>query len=287
MRIRHVVVAAAALAVLAPPAAAQEPTFGGGSLPQISVPRTYSPTVSATVQPRGAQIAVRFDTSLVCGRDNYNVSGRRTVAWDGTSFSASRTPVISLGQGRVNVTWRLSGTVSGEVATGTLRIQGVRRAGGRRTRCAAKRDRAFRAHLVKAPAGPAAAPQAAHQYFGATDGLGGGLPAGVVVRVSSDGSRVGARWTAAAPCGRGPAEVLYNFTPSTAVSSTGSFSRSERFRQSFSNALVRYRVSFGGQFRSDGATGTLRVRARIYDRRGRTLLTTCDSGARSWTATPD
>jgi hypothetical protein len=51
----------------------------------------------------------------------------------------------------------------------------------------------------------------------------------------------------------------------------------------FSDAVVRYRVRFGGRFVGDGVAGRLRMRARVFDRRGR-LETRCDTGVRRWRA---
>ena len=57
----------------AAPAAAQD--YGGGRLPSAAVPgRAYVPTVGIALQPRGDRMALRFDTSLRCGRTSYAVS---------------------------------------------------------------------------------------------------------------------------------------------------------------------------------------------------------------------
>ena len=45
-----------------------------------------------------------------------------------------------------------------------------------------------------------------------------------------------------------------------------------------------HRVRFAGRVSGEFANGTLRMRARIYTRDGKRLLTRCDSGTRSWTA---
>jgi len=81
--------------VLAGDASAQSsPTFGGGRLTTVSAaPRGYVPTVGVSLQPRGSQIAVCSDTSLRCGSDLFDVTGRKLVAFDGISFSAAAASV--------------------------------------------------------------------------------------------------------------------------------------------------------------------------------------------------
>ena len=48
--------------------------------------------------------------------------------------------------------------------------------------------------------------------------------------------------------------------------------------------MIRYRVRFAGRFSGEASNGVLRLRARIFNRTGRRLLTRCDTGARSWSA---
>jgi hypothetical protein len=107
------------------------------------------------------------------------------------------------------------------------------------------------------------------------------LPAPVLLRVAPNSKKVFARWTVRARCGHGPTDRFANLTPPTTVSAGGAFHRTERFSQRFTDALVRYRARSAGQFTSDGARGTLRVRARVYDRTGRHLQTRCDTRTRA------
>ena len=106
----------------------------------------------------------------------------------------------------------------------------------------------------------------------------------MVLRTTRDGAKVAARWNAIARCRRGPSERLGNFTPATRVRPDGSFERRERFSVRYADALVRYRVRFAGRFQADGAQGELRMRARVFDRRGRRLRTRCDTRRRRWQA---
>jgi hypothetical protein len=106
-----------------------------------------------------------------------------------------------------------------------------------------------------------------------------------VLRTTRDGRKVAARWNAIARCGRGPRERLVNFTPATRIGTAGGFLRKERFTVRYTDAVVRYRVRFGGRFLADGASGRLRMRAAVMDRRRR-VLTRCDTGTRNWHALP-
>lgn len=270
----------------AAPAAAQNPGYGGGRLPAAAAPTArYVPTVGIVLQPRGDRMAVRFDTSLRCGRTSYDVVGRALGAFDGRAFSASAARRLRLPRGRIDYAWTLAGQADGTVASGTLRIVGTRVAGGRRTACNRKPSRAFRAR-VPAPT-PAGAPRPpAGAAFGGLSSItiADGLRAPVLLKATRSGRRIAARWTALAPCGRGPRAELVNFSPSMRVGDRGGFSRAERFGVRYADALVRYRVRFAGRISGEGAAGTLRMRARVFTRSGRRLLTRCDTGTRTWTA---
>jgi len=260
---------------------AQSPAYGGGLLPYTVVPRGFNPSVGIALQPRGDRVALRFDTTLLCGRRTFEVVGRTLAAFDGSAVSArgeSRVPGL-----RLRSAWVLSGVVSGQTVTGELRIAGVRRRGGRRIPCTRHSTRRFQARVGAPPAGAPAAARPAAAYLGMSEIGIGGMPAPVVLRTSRDGRKVAARWNALARCGRGPRERLVNFTPATRVGAVGGFLRRERFTVRYSDAVVRYRVRFGGRFLADGASGRLRMRAVVMDRRRR-VLTRCDTGTRGWHA---
>jgi hypothetical protein len=227
----RLVMLAVALAILvAGDAAAQSPpTYGGGRLQTAAPPRGYEPTLGISLQPRGSQIAVRFDTSLRCGREAFEVTGRKVVAFDGTSFSAAAASIQNVARGRLTYQWTMSGQVAGNAASGTLRIAGVRRVSGRRRACTAKPDRAFEARLAGAPAGAAAQPRSRGLYLGTSSyEIVDRLQAPVVIRAIKDARKLSARWTIAAKCRRGPREMLANLTPPTRVRPDGAFSRNER-----------------------------------------------------------
>jgi hypothetical protein len=241
--------------------------------------------VGIVLHPRGDRMAVRFDTSLRCGRTSYDVVGRALGVFDGSAFSASAARRMPLPRGRIDYAWTLAGQADGTVASGTLRIVGTRVAGGRRTACNRKPSRAFRARVpAPAPAGAPRPPGGA--AFGGLSAItiADGLRAPVLLKATRSGRRIAARWTALAPCGRGPRAELVNFSPSMRVGDRGGFSRAERFGVRYTDALVRYRVRFAGRISGEGAAGTLRMRARVFTRGGRRLLTRCDTGTRNWTA---
>src|SRR5215218_7922711 len=250
------------LLVAIPAAArAQAPSYGGGSLPYTTPPRTFNPSVGIVIQPRGPRVALRFDTLLLCGRTTQEAVGRKLVALAGSSFAASGASVVRSGRVRFEYGWLVRGTVAGQTVTGSLRIAGRRRIGhGRWVRCRRRPERAFEARLATQPAGAAARPQPASSYYGLSDiVIADGLRAPVVLRTTRDGAKVAARWNAMARCRRGPRERLANFTPATRVRPEGSFERSERFSVRYADALVRYRVRFAGRFLADGAQGELRM----------------------------
>src|SRR3954447_5042378 len=93
MRVRAgivVVLGAAAVAGKPGDAHAQAPaSYGGGLLPTAGVPPPgYHPSLGIALQPRGSRIAVRFDTSVRCGRTSLDITGRRVAAFDGTRVAA-------------------------------------------------------------------------------------------------------------------------------------------------------------------------------------------------------
>src|SRR4051812_14426488 len=165
MRVRAgivVVLGAGALAGTPGDAHAQAPSsYGGGMLPTAGAPPPgYHPSVAIALQPRGNRIALRFDTTVRCGRTSFDISGRRVAAFDGTHVSAQEALVQTLGPGRrLHYAWTVSGTGAGPAASGRWAVIGAFRVRGRRTQsCVRAPDRAWQARLVTAPAGAPAAP---------------------------------------------------------------------------------------------------------------------------------
>ena len=258
-----------AVAVLAglwaAPAAAQNPGYGGGRLPSAAVPKArYVPTVGIALQPRGDRMALRFDTSLRCGRTSYDVVGRalgrvrraRLLGLRGAPVAdPGREDRLRLDARRRRPTGPTRPAPCGSPARASPAAAAPR--------CDRKPTRAFAARVAAPAPGGAPRPPAGAAFGGlSTIRVADGLRGPVVLKATSSGRRIAARWTAFASCRRGPRADLVNFTPSMRVRADGSFSRSERFAVRYVDALVRYRVRFAGRVSGEGATGRLRMRAR-------------------------
>jgi hypothetical protein len=292
--VKRAIVVGLALAALAAPrdALAQAPTatYAGGFLPSAGKPPPgYQPTVGIALQPRGGQIAVRFDTTIRCGDATLDVAEQRVAPFDGVNLQMTQPLVRSLGGGRrLDATWTLKGSVAVTQASGILRLTGALRGPGRRVRhCTSVTTRPFQARLVAAPTGAPgspAPPGGGATLYGATaQVLADGLPGAVIVRTTSDGRRGSARWTASAPCDRGAPESLAHLTRPSAVAA-GATGGVEQFTVRSGDAVRRYRTEFAAHFTSDGAVGTLRLQVSVFDRSGRSLRARCDSGPVAWTA---
>src|SRR4051794_31955225 len=283
-----VVLGAAALAGTPGDAYAQAPSsYGGGMLPTAAVPPPgYHPSVALALQPRGNRIALRFDTSVRCGRTSYDVTGRRTAAFDGVHVLAREGIVQLLGGGRrLLFSWTVSGTVSNPFASGTLRITGVlRRPGHRGVACARSPVRSWQARLLAPVTGAPATPApGATLAGGSNQAIVDRLPGSILVRVTHDG-RASALWTSVARCGRGSDQLLANYTPPRRIAPSATAASDEHFTIPFTDAVIRYHAELTAQFTTDGARGTLRLRANVFDRAGRRLRHRCDSGVRTWSA---
>ncbi len=288
MRTLVVVAVGAAVLIAAAPAGAQAPVYGGGKVSNPPAKSRYNPLLGIVLQPRGGQIVARFDTYIRCGRDDYQIVGRKTMPFDGRSFQGSATRQIRIGTRRGNrvvYAWDVRGQLDGTIASGRVRIAGVRFVGRKRTACNRKPTRRFSARIQgPAPTGSPTPPPRAG--FGGVSSvqLGGGLPGPVMLRVTPSGRRIFARWNVVGDCRRGPDDELANFTPSMRLRPDGSFSRAERFGISYADVFIRYRVRFAGRVSGEYATGTLRMSGRIFTPNGKRLLTRCSSGTHNWTA---
>jgi hypothetical protein len=284
------IVVVGVLLAAAGPAVAQSPSYGGGLLPGASgKPGGYTPTIGIALQPRGSQIAIRFDTTMRCARFVEELTGRATVPFDGRSFRAKKLhwmyPLAGPARNRVTFSWRLSGTVDGAFARGKLRVVATRHFNGTHLSCRRKPNRRWVARIEgPAPTGSPAPP--ARAGFGGLDDiqLGNGLRGAVMLRVSGDAKKIGSRWTARAACGKGRPVTFVNYTPPMRIRPDGSFSRAERFAVRFRDELLRYRVRIAGRVSGEAANGTLRLRVGIFSRNGKRLKTRCDSGLRNWSA---
>jgi len=234
-----------------------------------------------TCSAAGACRPLRY-TSVRGGNEAFEVNGRKTVPFGGGTFSLDGASVKTVAKGRLVWTWRILGEIDGPVANGNLHISGARRISGRTRPCSAKPTRQFEAR-VAAPLAGAPQPRSRGLYTGtSTYEVVDRLQAPVVMRVSQDVRKVTSRWTIGAACRRGPRELISNLTPPMRIGADGRFSRDERYSIRYLDSLIRYRAQFSGRFAGDGASGTLRLRARVFSRSGKRLRTRCDSGRRAW-----
>jgi hypothetical protein len=264
----RILVLLAVLGAAADPAAAQQ--YAGG------VPPTGTRSGELlSVAREGDQVRARIQVTVTCPRVRFPllvlkaagaVTGERLVASSTTRLQGGR---------RVRV--RIAGLVQGDrvFVEYSVRSRG----------CRTLRGRGLQLRQRPAPAGAPTKLGPGTSLLGMTDQSTAGLPMAVALRVTNKGDKVVGLWQGYAPCGRGPSATIANYSPAMRISSTGTFRLPERYRVSFAGSGFeeRYTVYFGGRLLADGATGTLRIRVRITDLRGRTL-TRCDSGTRRWTA---
>lgn len=274
----------AIIAGLLVPAADADATrsYGGGSLPSFAPKRRTDPA-TVSIRVRGKRVAMQFDSTVACGKRTFHDAfdtgsgrihhGRARIRGRGATL---------LARGRFRYRWRARFRVGPRAAKGWLHITG--HLPGRRRACRSVPRGPFTATRGR-PGGPPAAQRAGGAYFGLnTTRVVQNFRGGVLVRVSKNGRRVEALWEAQARCRRGQSQFLPNFTPPTRIRPDHSFVRRERFTVHFSDAVVRFRVSFGGRFTADGVKGKLRVRARVRWTTRPRYTTHCDSGTRSWSA---
>jgi hypothetical protein len=261
-------IATAALGLSAPTAQA-DTQYGGTGLYKGSVPA--APSISLLRRDDG-QIAGRVVLSARCRHyANFNmvvhVSGSTP---DGASFTASGKARLGRA-GLVRVT--LEGTLAPDSVSGTAR---VRQPGGCRDW-----TNPFVLRTESAPAGAAAIPPPGTLMSGFTSQSARGLRLPVALRVAKNG-RVYAVWQAVLRCGR-TRVALADYTPSREVRPDGTFGGSESYDLRYSNYTEYVSVTFKGQFRADGVSGTLRARIRFGE--GRRAVR-CVSGTQTWSARP-
>jgi hypothetical protein len=280
-------IAAVVIAAIAPTAAhaQQSAPYGGGTLPPLEV-KGYHPTVGVTLQPTGDGMLARFDTTLICGGTVFFIDDTGKALGAGPHYDIHGTGHERLVRGSMRFHWYLSVDLDSHGAHGTLRVDGRDKLLGHTHRCrrAASR-RTFQALVSNPPVGSPAAPRPGAAYLGLSDRrLSPGVPAPVLIRVGADGRRISARWSFSPHCSdHGNLGFNVNFSDIPSIAADGSFGHDERFKLRLHDAVVRAHASFGGHFTGDGATGTLRMRARVFDRHNRHLIARCDTGVGQWT----
>ncbi len=254
--------------VAAPATAVADTYYGGGAQREG---RPLLPSISLVLRDNG-RIAGRVSVTYSCrGRSRLDLVARLKGAANGPAFTATGTTTMR-GVGRLR--WRLTGTLSSDAATGTVRL---------RVRGCRGYTRPFVLRTPSAPVGAPALPARATVWHGLTSQSAGGVRLPVTLRVARNG-RIYASWSVKMRCGR--ATVSWsNATPVTTVRADGSFSRTERFSIRYSDgSRERYRVNFRGRFLTDGVTGNLSARMQTY-KRGKRYFP-CYSGLQTWAARP-
>jgi hypothetical protein len=265
---RRALLTAAAFLALAP--AARADTSYGGVAALRNAPA--GPVISLVRHDDG-RVSARVGVAYRCRRhafSNYIVRLKGSTA-DGVSFTATgRTRMRGIGRLRLT----MSGTLAPDAVAGKVTTSAPN---------CPKYVRDVVLRTESAPAGAPALPPAASLFTGLTGQSSGGFRLAVGLRVTKQG-RVWARWQAQMRCGpRGGTSAIVNDTPTTTIKPDGTFSRSEVYTIRWADgSRERFRVAFKGQFRADGASGTLR--ARSTRRGGGSRWYPCDSGTQTWTA---
>jgi hypothetical protein len=275
VRLQHtrlLIIATAALGLSAPTAQA-DTQYGGTGLYKGNQPS--NPSISLLRQDNG-QIAARIMIGASCRNyANYNIVLRATGrSPDGVSFTASgRGGLIRAGDLRV----RLTGTLAADSVTGTARVTYPRRCRNR------SYTQPFALRPESAPGGAFAVPAAGTLMQGFTSQTAGGYRLPVSLRVTKSG-RVYTVWQALMRCGRFRIPML-DFTPSRRIRANGTFGGTQNYVIRYRGYAEHYRVTFKGQFRADGATGTARTRV-YYTYPGKRRSVNCVSGTQTWSARP-
>jgi hypothetical protein len=262
------IIATATLGLSAPTAQA-DTQYGGTGLYKGNQPAPPSITL---LRRDNGQVAARVLLGARCrGYANYNMVIRLSGSTpDGASFTASGKSRLGP-PGSVRVT--LTGGFAADSATGTARVRFPGCKGYRQP---------FALRPESAPAGAPAVPAAGTLMQGLTSQAAGGMRLPVSLRVTKRG-RVYAVWQALMRCGRARIPVA-DYTPSRKIRADGTFGGSQSYVIRYRGLREHYRVTFEGQFRADGVTGTLR--ARVYYQTGRRRSVNCVSGTQTWSARP-
>jgi hypothetical protein len=254
---------------LSAPAAQADTQYGGTGLYKGTTPA--APSISLLRRDNG-QIAGRLVLAASCKKyANYNLVIRFAGSTpDGVSFSASGKAKL-VRAGNVNVT--LTGTLAADSVSGTVRW--------RLPGSCKDYTQPFVLRTESAPAGAPAVPAPGLLMQGFTGQSAAGMRLPVSLRTTKNG-RVYAVWQAILKCGRARIPLV-DFTPSRKIKADGSFGGSQSYVGHYSNYSEYYRVTFNGQFRADGVTGTLRARV-YYKAPGKRRSANCVSGTQTWAA---
>ncbi|WP_028067801.1 hypothetical protein [Solirubrobacter soli] len=258
-----------ALLLVAAPSAQADTNYGGVA----ALRNAPSGPLISVVRHDDGRVTARLGVAYRCRKhsfSNYVVRLKGSTA-DGVNFTASgRTRMPGIGRLRITMAGTIApDSVAGKVTTSAPNCPKY------------VRDVVLRSE--SAPVGAPAIPLASTLFAGLTGQTTGGFRLAVGLRVTTKG-RVWATWQAHMRCGpRGGASSIINDTPTTKINPDGSFSRSEVYTVRWTDgSRERFRVSFKGQFRADGVSGTLRARSTRHG--GGSRWYPCDSGTQTWAA---
>ena len=267
--IRYAVLPSIALAVtLGPaPAAHADTHYGGTGLYKQTSPG--NPTISLIRRDNGtvdARLTLSYSRCRVYANYGEVLRGRGTL--QGANFTiVARRRVRGMGTVRVTLT----GTIADTSVTGEARV--------RIARC-----RSYTQPIVlrteSAPAGAPAVPAPGTVMQGFSSQTAGGHRMPLAVRVTK-GGRAYALWNAVLRCGRARPAML-DLTPSRKIAADGTFGGSQTYTIRYKGFRERYRVTFRGQFLTDGVRGTLTARMQYQD--GKRRYIPCRSGRQTWAA---
>jgi hypothetical protein len=278
--------AAAAFGAVA--AGAQEPlpsgNYGGGMIvdPPKSVYRAGNMVVSLRTSATGkvqilALMGARCSTATI--------KAIADVGPDG-AFTATGTAREGYVGGRLRTTYTIAGKIDGSSASGSASARSTDKERGHSARTCRTGAVQWAARRASGDIGtPGAAPPVA-RFHGNTSQRVGSRRHGISLRVSADGTRLTrALFSVNIRClGKTFAALDAPGERNLPIAADGRVSDVERYSSRVSRRVrLRFVERFSATVGSTGATGTLSIRGRYVDRRGRTLGH-CRSGGVKWTA---
>ncbi len=230
---------------------------------------------------------LRINASLGARCESPRFSTRLTLASGGT-FADSGTRTTRLPGGRrVRTSFRVQGTVSGAMASGTARVSNTVRREGRRTRTCTSGTVRWSARRSTGDVGlPGVAPGV--HMFGTTAQRLDGPRRAIALRVSADGAKLErALYDVTLKCPRATNTDVHDAPRrNLAIATDGTFADVERFRYRAARTIQYDTERFSGRIGAGGASGTFSIVSRLANRDTGRTIGTCRTGTVAWTAAP-
>ena len=254
--------------------------YGGGAV--VAPPRSVYSAGNMLIGLRasGGRLQMNVTMTLSCSVDA-EFTARATPAADG-SFSARGTAR----DGAARTRWSLSGTIAGAAASGTATARTTLGTGGRARRCPTSTVR-WAARRATGDTGTPP-PPGKERYFGTTSQRLNGPRRAIVLRISSDATKLArALYDVTVRCGGEPMSDTYDAPKrNLTIAADGKVRDIERFEFRNRGTIYRSVERFTATIGAAGASGTFSTTARISARSsGRTILR-CSSGTVRWSAAP-